>query len=993
MLQSMKLKKRPRRSFRNPLALRTGRNLPKTLRTPPSRNTKPTSPVKGWRRFWPFRRKRRFVFTWKKFFLWFGLCFLVFIIGVAGVFAYYIRDLPNPKELETRKVDQSTNLVDRNGKTLYSIHGEENRIIVPSDQINDYVKKATVAVEDGSFYTNPGVDIRGILRAVRNRFTHQGLTGSGSTITQQFIKNALLTRDQTIDRKLKELILALEIGKTYSKEDILTGYLNQISYGNSAYGIETASETYFNKHSKDLTLSESATLAAIPNIPTYYSPYGTHLSDLFIRKDYILDRMVTLGFITDAQAADAKKAAPTVENPNFQAQKGLVAPHFVFYVREQLLQLSKQYPELNLDDAHIDTEGYTIVTSLDLDTQNMAQQIMTDMGPGVVKKYQATNAALTAVDPRTGEVLAMVGSIDYSNSISGNTNFATARLQPGSSFKPIVYSTAFGPDYKYSPSSVVYDVKTDFGNYTPNNYNGNFNGPVTDRQALAGSLNIPAVKNLYLVGIDKAIVQAQKLGITTLDRPINEYGLSLVLGAGEVEPVEMAGAYSTFANGGMRNPLRPILRIEKNGKVVKDFTTTPAVEGVKPETAYEINNILSDNSARSFIFGANSALTLKDRPVAAKSGTTDNNRDAWTIGYTPSIAVAVWVGNNAPNKTMVKGADGSFVAAPIWNRFMKQYLTGKPVEQFTRPSDIVDITVDKLSGKLPTDQSPPDQHITDIFAPWQVPKDPDNVHQKVKIDKLTGKLATDLTPAEDAIDQIYTTIHSEAPDKPNWEQPVQDWAKANNFVPAPTDKDDLHVDANRPSITFISPVNGATVAGSVAIELSVSGGTRTIGHVDLVLDGASLTTLTAAPWTYSFDSSALSPGSHILQATVTNDIGLTKSDQVTINAGKDTTPPGSVINPSATDGNKILNTPIHLTWTNPGDGDLASVNIYESTSNDPSDLGVKIRNVAALPNATVTESIDVSTLTLGKIYYFIIRPVDTQGNENLSTLKLSAVVH
>lgn len=976
----MKNRKNNGRPFGNPLQLKSesSRSLPRS-----AQKVQPTKKLSFKERLKRLR-KRRFKFTWKKLLITLAILFGLLVLAATSVFAYYVRELPNPRKIQDRPVSQSTQIYDRNGKLLYTIHGDTNRTVVKSDQISNYVKEAVVAVEDAEFYNDHGFSVKGITRAALVRFhllkDREG--GGGSTITQQYIKNALLTQDQTASRKLKELILAVEVEQIYSKDEILTGYLNEISYSGPAYGIEAAAQTYFGKSAKDLTLSEAATLSAIPQSPSYYSPYGDHLDDLFARKDYILDRMVKVGYITQAQADQAKKDAPSADNVSFK-HENIIAPHFVFYVQEKLLQTLDPDPQLAAEK--LSEGGYKVTTSLDLDTQNLAQKTLSDLGPTTVKKYQATNAALTAIDPKTGEVLAMVGSIDYDNSKSGNTNFANSLLQPGSSFKPIVYATAFGPDYKYSPSSVTYDVPTDFGNYKPNNYDGKFRGAVTDRQALAGSLNIPAVKNLALVGVSNALTTAKNMGITTLNRPATDYGLSIVLGSGEVKPVEMAGAYATFANGGMNNPLRPILTIEKGGAMVKDFRTTPATKVLEPETAYEISSILSDNNARSYIFGQKNNLTLPDRPVAAKSGTTENNRDAWTIGYTPQIAVSVWVGNNDPNKTMIKGADGSYVAAPIWNQFMRQYLTGKPVVQFDRPATIKEVTVDKLSGKLPTDQSPADERLTDIFAPWQAPKDSDNIHIKVNVSKATGKLATDLTPADQIDQKIFFTIHSEQPNNPNWELPVQAWARSvygDRVGNPPTEKDNLYTEDNRPSLTFISPKDGGVVNGTFTIEVSPQG-SRPITKVDFSINNVAIGTATAAPWSITYNAASFQPGSQTIQATVTNDLGLTKSAQITVSPQADAVPPAPISGLNATNGKTGI-LPIRLTWTNPADSDLTSIFVYQST--DPSQIGTKIQTVPATPGSPGT--LDISP-PAGK-YYFTLHSVDAAGNENQSPLKTSA---
>lgn len=920
--------------------------------------------------------------TWKSFLIGLAIFFAVLAVGATGVFAYYVRDLPNPKQLSSRNVVESTKILDRNGKTLYNFHGEENRTIVKGDQVSDYVKKATIATEDARFYKHYGFDLQGILRAVRNRVTGQGLTGGGSTITQQYIKNALLTSEQTPDRKLKELILAIEIEQIYSKDEILTGYLNEIPYGSNSYGIEAAAQTYFNKSAKDLTLSESATLVAIPQAPTYYSPYGSHQDRLFIRKDYILDRMVETGSITKEEAEAAKLAAPTLDNQNF-AQPNLVAPHFVFYIREQLIDrmadtlgTDRQIAEQNLDKA-----GYTVTTSLDMDTQTMAQKIVSEIGPDMVKKYKATNAALTAVDPKTGEVLAMVGSIDYNNSKSGNTNFAASLLQPGSSFKPFIYATAFSEPNKYSPASITYDLPTDFGKYKPNNYDGKFRGPITNREALAQSLNIPAVKNFYLAGVDNSIQTAQRLGISTLTRDPSEYGLSLVLGSGEVKPVEMAAAYAAFANEGMSNGVKSILKIEKDGQIVKDYTKDAATKAIEPEVAYQIASILSDNKARTPVFGSRNALTLPDRPVAAKTGSTENNRDAWTVGFTPQISVAVWVGNNDANKTMTRGADGSYVAAPIWNKFMTEYLKGKPVEQFKRPDTIKEVTVDKLSGKLPGDNSPADQRITDIFAPWQIPTKTDDVHVKVKIDKVSGKLATNLTPADQIEERYFFNVHSEVPSLPGWENAVKAWALANGGgTNAPTETDDVHTPDNKPTISIISPTTGSRLSGDFNIEVNV-GGNSPITQVEFFINGVSIGKKTESPWSISYNAKDLPSGSQIIQATTTNSLGLTDTTQVTVSQDKDSTAPANVEKVSIANGSVLMNTPFNLSWLNPSDPDLAKVKIYRS--NTLGTIGQMIAEVSATPGSTGTASIPVTNLSAGN-YYFTLRPVDNNGNENQS---------
>ena len=967
--------------LRNPLALQ--KKLPARL----NRKTAST----GWRDLWQ-RFKRSW--SWKKVAIGAGIFLVLLLISVSGVFAYYVRDLPNPQAVQEKQLAQSTQILASNGTALYNIHGDENRQLVTGDKISPYVKQAAVSVEDAGFYKNYGFSFKGLARAiiahiplVRRILPAGELAGGGSTITQQYIKNAEnWNTDSTLSRKLKELILAVEVERKYSKDQILTDYLNIIPYGSSAYGIEAASQTYFGIDASQLTLSQAATLAAIPQQPTTYSPYGNHTDQLFARKNYILSRMVATGYITKAQADAAKDSAPSVALPTFKQQNDLLAPHFVFYVRQQLIDFIGGDPETA--EQKLDQAGYKVTTSLDIPTQNMAQQTIDNLAPAALKKYRASNACLTSVDPRSGQVLAMVGSVAYDGPNSGNTNFCTAQLQPGSTFKPFIYATQFSPDHTAAPSSITYDLVTNFSTssegYTPTDYNGSceFCGPVTNRNALDSSLNISAVKNFYLAGVKQSIQTAQKLGISTLTRDPSFYGLSLVLGSGSVQPVEMANAYASFANGGQHYALRPILKIEAGGVVIKDYTKDVPSKVLEPETAYEMNNILSDNGARTKIFGSRSALTLgPDRPVAAKSGTTQNNRDAWTIGYTPSIVTAVWVGNNLPNQTMIAGSDGSFVAAPIWNSFMKQYLTGKPVEQFAVPTTMKTLTVDKISGKLPTAQTPPDALVTDIFAPWQIPTTSDDVHITVNIDSVSGKLATSLTPAANSIPKTFFSVHSEAPTLPNWEGPVQAWAAANGGgILPPTGIDDVHTTANAPTIQITSPGDGATVSGTFSITTNPSG-PNPISSVEFFLNGVSIGTASQAPWSITYNANQIGSGPQIIKSVVTNSLGLTASAQVSVsNSGTDTTAPDKISDVSGTA--VIGQHTIRVSWTNPSNNDLAKVNVYASTKNEPvNNNSVSAISVSATPNSQGTYSLNTDG-NPNSTYYILVRPVDSSGNEN-----------
>lgn len=787
------------------------------------------------------------------------------------LFAWYAKDLPNPTNLSTRRVAQSSKVLDRNGKLLYEF-GEQKRTVVTTDKISNYAKQATVAVEDKDFYKHHGLNFKGILRAaISNTFGLSKFTQGGSTITQQYIKSALLTRDRKISRKIKEAILAIEIESIYSKDEILAGYLNEISYGNNAFGIESASQIYFGKSAADLTLPEAATLAAMPQRPSYFSPYGSHLDDLFIRKDYVLDQMAKVGFITQAEADKAKGEAPKLDNPSFLARNSSIkAPHFVFYVRDELIKILGD--DQNAEQV-LGQEGYVVTTSLDLSVQDMAEKVVKETAPKYLDRAKAKNAAMVVIEPTTGDVLAMVGSIDYFNEEFGSVNVATSLRQPGSSFKPIVYAT--GLKGRYSPSSVLFDLKTDFGNYSPDNYDGSTHGPVTIRQALNMSLNIPAVKMLDLVGIDEALKTAKDLGISTLTNR-DQYGLSLVLGAGEVKLVELTHAYSVFANQGTKMPLTPILKIvDKTGKEIVNNTDVAKRAGERvldPQVAYLMADVMSDQAAKAPVFGK--GLLVAGHTVASKTGTTQSWKDGWTIGYTPQIAVGVWAGNN-DGTPMRQGADAISVAAPIWRTFMQNYLSDKPNVPFPVPAGVQQATTDRLSGKLPNEGCATD-NVTDWFASWNVPKDKDDVHKAVYIDRFSGKLATGNTPPSAVEIRCYRTLHSERPDHANWEAPVLAWAAANGYNQGdtpPTESDDVHVAGKMPTATITTPTDSQTLsAGNLTVNFEASNPTYPLTSTALKLDDQVVATGNGDTRSFVITPNA---GQHTLKITIVDEVGNT----------------------------------------------------------------------------------------------------------------------
>ena len=797
-----------------------------------------------------YRKTLRII--WRVFLI---LAALFFISGVV-TFAYFAKDLPSPEKLEERQITESTKIYDRTGEILlYDIHGEEKRTVISLEKIPIRMRQAAIAIEDNNFYNHFGLDFKGILRAALENVRGKKISQGGSTITQQFIKNSILTPERTFSRKMKEAILAIELEIRYSKDQILEFYFNEIPYGANAYGVEAASQTYFEKPASDLTLAESALLAAIPKAPTYYSPFGEHPEELKTRQEYILNRMAFLGYISEKESQKAKE-----EKLNFSKNRqNIKAPHFVFYVRAEL---NEKYGEEYMEKA-----GLKVITTLDWELQKTAEEVINEIAPHNEKQYNAKNAALVATDPKTGEILTMVGSRNYSDlENDGNVNVAIRDRQPGSSFKPFAYATAFKKGY--TPETILFDLKTEFNPncnsdasqekdqyglncYHPNNYDLNFRGPVSFRQALAQSLNIPSVKVLYLAGVNNTINTAQDFGITTLkDR--SSYGLALVLGGGEVKLLDMTSAYGVFATEGLKYQKSAILKIEDNKRNILEEYKPKPISVIDPQISRQINNILSDNEARTPTFGEKNYLTLGERPVAAKTGTTQEFRDAWTVGYTPSLVVGVWVGNN-DNSKMYK-APGAAVAAPIWNKFMKLALKGKNIENFNEPEQII---TEKpiLNGNF-------------------------EYENKIKIDKVSEKLATEFTPPEFIEEKIYREIHNilyyidkdslinENPVNPendplfnNWEAAVLNWAKDPqrkeeglyyNETP-PTEYDDVHTPENQPIIKIISPREGEIIKGGDLLRLEFSLELAfDLKQADIFFDENFIASMQNLPYLYSF---------------------------------------------------------------------------------------------------------------------------------------------
>jgi 1A family penicillin-binding protein len=629
--------------------------------------------------------------------------------GFDGLLDIFSRDLPAPEATFDQEVFKSTFVLDRNGEKLYEIFDPNGgrRVVVPLSEIPQHLIAATLATEDANFYQNPGFDMRAILRAVVQNFRGQTVLSGASTITQQLIRNTLFDTKERFDRspnrKIKEIFLAYQLSQRYSKDEILERYLNEINYGNLAYGIEAASQTYFNKSARDLSLAEASLLAGLPQAPSDYDPF-LHFREAKERQAEVLGLMVRQGYITEEIAEAALRQELKLGRPRFDIK----APHFVMYVRDLL---ERRYGRNRLY-----TAGFRVYTTLDLKTQRAAEEAVRDH-IAKLKDHNATDAAVVALNPNSGEIIAMVGSADYFNSeIAGQVNMATALRQPGSTVKPFTYAAAFTRGI-LSPGAIVLDEPTSFRGaggepYTPRNPDGRFHGPVTARYALANSLNIPALKVINEVGVTPMVELTRRMGITTLADP-RRYGLTVTLGSGEAKLIDLVYAYAPFANGGLQvgqpveeiklnqrefEPAAILKIVDAEGRVVEEYSPGPGKRVITPQVAWMISDILSDDEARATTYGRNSPLALS-RPAAVKTGTTDNFQDSWTIGYTPDLVVGVWVGN-ANNEPMrqVLGVSG---AGAIWNRVMQAALRDTAPRPFVRPTGLVQVAIDPTTGLRP----------------------------------------------------------------------------------------------------------------------------------------------------------------------------------------------------------------------------------------------------------------------------------------------------
>ncbi|MDP2638288.1 MAG: PBP1A family penicillin-binding protein [Candidatus Levybacteria bacterium] len=704
-----------------------------------------------------------------------------FIFGLI-LFFWFSRDLPTPGKLSASNFPQSTKIFDRNEILLYDIYRDENRTYITLDQVPKYLQEATIAIEDKDFYQNQGFSISGYLRAFRNAIIARGIAGGGSTLTQQLVKNTLLSSEQTIPRKIKEFILAIQVDRKYSKKQILELYLNVTPYGGTTVGVEAAAEKYFGKKAKDLDLTESVILAGLPQRPSYYSPYGQHPKAYVDRSREVLRRMQEDNYITKKQELETLKKLPNVKF--LTETHSIKAPHFSFYVKDLLV---KQFGENVVEQG-----GLQVTTTLNYKLQSQAEEIVKEEVENA-SGLKVGNGASVVLDTRNGEILAMVGSKDFfdPSSSGGQFNVITQALrQPGSSIKPIAY--AVGLEKGYTASSLLMDTPTTFPggtgekDYAPKNYDGKFHGPLQLRFALGSSINIPAVKLLALVGVKSMLSTAHNMGLSTLEPTndnINRFGLSLTLGGGEVKPLELAAAYTAFANQGNHSDPIAILKVtDPKGKVLFEQKEVSKKKVLSSEVAFIISHMLLDNNARLLTFGPNSYLNIPGRQIAVKTGTTDDKKDNWTIGWTPNVLVATWVGNN-DNTPMGDVASGVTGASPIWRRIILEAVKGKASSDFVKPDNVIAVTIDALGGGLPVDGQPTR---SEYFIKGTEPQGPSPIYKSIKVSKENNnKLASQSEIDHNEYDTKKFIVFREddplsSDGKNRWQEGIDAWLNENH---------------------------------------------------------------------------------------------------------------------------------------------------------------------------------------------------------------------
>ena len=811
--------------------------------------------------------------------------FLILILISIAFLTIFISTIPLPdiSNFDKRVISESTKVYDRTGKILlYDAHNTIRRTVVDLADININIQRAAIAIEDDQFYKHKGIRIKSIVRAIYAT-VFKGDTQGGSTLTQQIVKNTLLTKEQSLTRKIKEAIIAIRLEQKLTKDELLEIYLNEAPYSGNIYGVEEASKVYFKKSAKDVNLFEAAYLAAIPKGPTYYNPSGPNRDKLDERAKYVLKRMEDLGYITYEERQNALNSKIDFVS---KAQTPIKAPHFVMYIRSYL---EKKYGK-----EKVDKEGLRVISTLDFDLQVYAEEEALKEALKNEKDFGGSNIGLVALDSRNGQILSMVGSRDFfDKKIDGEFNITTAERQPGSSFKPFVYATAFKMGYR--PETVIFDTKTEFNTncspdgkgrecYSPVNFDNKFKGPLMLKNSLAESRNVPSVKLIYLAGVENVINTARSMGITTL-KNAKYYGLPLALGSGEVKLLEITNAYSVFANNGIYKETTPILRVEdKNGTVLEEYKESAGDQILPDYVANAISKILSDNELRTPSFGANSSMNIPGYTVASKTGTTNENKDAWIIGYTPSITVGVWVGNNN-NKVMKKG--GAQLAGPLFNKVVSKHSSKIGNEPFG------DIAIPNMGGQ-PV-----------LRGLWWG-------GESFIVDKVSGGIATENTPEEAKLEKVITKVHDilywvdrenptgPKPENPykdpqytNWEYSVQSWYN-NNGAPLTTQadipifSDPVHTNNNDLNFNVFGIQDGQYFKESDSLALVIDTFNTEIQRIDVFINSKKIRL--ADPKnkniTINLGTEKIKSGSHTLKIRVVDNLYHSKEQIISFNVNK-----------------------------------------------------------------------------------------------------------
>ncbi len=807
---------------------------------------------------------------------------VVFLLGMIGSVVFFATQIPSPQDLTNRSVATSTKIYDRNGELLYDIYQNQNRTPIKLSDIPDNVKKATISIEDKDFYKHGGFSVTGIGRSVFDLAIHRKIEGGGSTLTQQLVKNALLSGERTMTRKLKEFILAVQVERAYSKDQILEMYLNEIPYGGTAYGIEAAANLYFGKSAKDLNLAEAALLAGLPQMPSVYSPYGTHPELSKVRQKEVLRRMAEDGYITQDQAKAAEKADLTYRTG--QNEAGFKAPHFVLYVKEKLIE--------QFGDKMVEQGGLKVTTTLDYGLQRSAEEIVKKEVDGLTSA-KVGNGAAVVLDSKTGQILSMVGSKDYFGKsapegctegvncvFEPNVNVAVSDRQPGSATKPINYAKAL--EKGYTANYTYMDARTEFPggdrpSYTPVNYDGQYHGPVQMRYALGNSFNIPAVKNLALVGVKDVMELGYRMGLSTWEpstENVNSVGLSLTLGGREVKLLDLASAYAVFADKGKQNDPVSILKVtDSKGKTLFDYHESEGRKVLDEGISFIISDILADNGARTAAFGSNSILVIPGKTVAVKTGTTDEKKDNWAFGYTPSVVVGVWVGNNNNSAMSPVVASGVTGASPVWNKIMAAALKDKSNEPFNKPANVTQMDVDGLMTGKPHNGSPSRK---EYFLTGTEPKGESPTYQHLKVCKQNShRQAND---NEDNEEKDVIVLKEDDPTGANkWQAGIDNWvltapnpmfvgtAKGCSGIPGFTS-------GGGGAIQIVNVNNGANVPRVFDVLASVNSPSG-VKKVTWLVDGAIKSAQTSGQFALHVEFPQGDKGSHTITATLEDNSG------------------------------------------------------------------------------------------------------------------------